>query len=509
MSRLRGCVLASALASALLPGAAAAQVCGDDETVRGCFNRRVTEYEATLRRARGIAVAVSEQKQLQRAAAGPHVADEAARSAIRDFLPRFAGTLLTANPSGDLPAVDVRFNTRPFGSDSAHQRRYRIQAGVTIHQAELFGPLIDSVPASIRTASRERLAKELEGGDDATAFIAMNWESRRMGRSFEAHAREVDRLASQLVRAVRTPNATTGASARFQSITRSISTPDSLDEEKLTSVACAVTTHEYQLSALRMDCLKPSVREAIEGVLPAAVQEQGLLDVAIIQRMRTTGFTRIAQLVNNQPQFNAAVEYRSRVGVVGPNELTGRLRWERGSYNMNGLRDHCAARVPSGSPPADTITLNCLKTYTDSVATPERVARGTRVWFAVEAHYRPDYLVSLPEDSIEFSLGTGFGFGASAGYGRYLGSADEDEDERDRIDLHVSYDHAAGDDLRQSRFLAAAFYTLRISGQASGVVGLTWANKPEFVGAADRRLGANFGLTYKFNREKKKEGGDP
>jgi hypothetical protein len=497
---------AAMLAACIAPDAVAAQdVCGAAETVMGCQRRLVDEATAAVRKADPGA---GEEKDLNEKATGPNVSENLAQSAIRDFLPRFAGTLLTSDPTTNLQALDLRFNT-PLGA--ASRSRFALQGGVTLHKAELYGPLADSIPESIREASRKRLEGELEQGDDATAFAAFNLESVRVGRAMVFHQPLVDSLATAVVRAagiVPEP----AALAEFEdAFLLKLGDTLSIEPARRNDPACVDVTRKpvvpVQGTRMEVACLTAEMRAELDRLLAPVARYEANRQIVIASVLSNNGFDRISELVNNQPQLNATAEYRSRVGVIGPNEWTGRARWEMGFVNMNTFRRYCRDRSGNGAAPSDSAMLACLNSYTDSVATRARMSRGDRLWLAGEMRYRPGYELALSEDSVNLSLGSGVGLGASAGYGRYLGSVDEDEDDRDRIDLHVSYDFASGDDLRQSRFLAGAFYTLRISGKASGVVGITWANKPEFVGAADRQLGANFGLTYKFNRDEKKEGG--
>lgn len=526
MTTVRNACIAAALASLAFAAPAEGQtpVCEDTEMVEGCFER-LLKAVTTAGRSQSAASSAEENEELNGKATGPNLNENLAQSAIRDFLPRFAGSFITSDPTKDLRAVDFRFNT-PMGRNGSGPR-LTLQGGVTVHAAELYAPLVDSIPGSIREASRDRLEKELEDGDDATGFITLNPESRRVGRDFANHQQTVDALAatirdSALVR-IGPPPAAVGAFGPFSLV---LGDTLSIRPDRRTDPACMVVTEQPKRprSTLPVSCLTDQVRTEMETLFTPMTRYTGALELTIGMLLTNSGFDRISDLVNNQPQVNVSAEYRSRLGVVGPNEWTGRLRWERGFYNMNGLRTYCRARLNTGTAqppagaeptvtasedtsvaapaPADPVTLACLDGYTTEVATPERMARGDRLWIAAEVRYRPEYDISLPEDSVAFSLDTGVGFGISGGYGRYLGSAEEDEDDRDRIDLHVSYDFADGEDLRQRRILAGVFYTLRINANASGVVGLAWANKPEFVGGADRQLGANFGLSYKFNRGK-------
>lgn len=507
-------VLAGALAVAA-PAHGQEPLCKDAESVEECFNRLREEMTNAGSGQAGSAGA-AEAQELQRKAAGPNVSEDLAQSAIRDFLPRFAGTLLTSDPTEDLHAVDFRFNA-PVGRSG--RGRLTLQGGVTLHQAELYAPLVDSVPESIRAASRERLQKELEDGDDATAFVTINLESRSIGRDFANQQDLVDRLAIAIADSARSrigdpPNAIND----FGAFSPKLGLPASIDPARRLDPVCMNVTvnppRPRSGSRLPVSCLTPAVRAELETLLTPVAQQTARMELTMGSLLSNSGFDRISELVNNQPQVNFSAEYRSRLEMVGPNEFAGRARVEMGFANMNGLRRHCvreimadtalhSALIQRDSANRDEpVNLACLRSYTQLPSTRSRLARSDRLWFAGEVRYRPEYDVSLPEDSVDFTLGSGVGFGVSGGYGRYLGSADADDKDRDRIDLHVSYDFADGEDLRQSRLLAGVFYTLRISGNASGVVGLTWANKPEFVEGADRQLGANLGLSYKFNRGK-------
>lgn len=471
------------------------ETCENTETVAGCYTRlrdaAANPASATTGGAGG------EADELAKKATGPNVAENLAQSAIRDFLPRFAGTVLASDPTEGLRAVDFRFNT-PLrrGGD---RLGLTLQGGVTLHAAELYAPLVDSIPESIREASRERLKEELEDGDDATAFVTLNLESRTVGRNFSSHQAFVDTLATAIRDSANRiigpqPKAVTTFLFDFS---RRLGDTLSIEPTRRDDPECMDVTRNPKIpndaAYLPVTCLTKEVRAEMETLLLPVARYMARRELTMESVLANSGFDLLADLINNQPQVNFSAEYNSRVGVVGPNEWAGRVRFETGFANMNGLRALCGQRV----------TLGCLDKYTDSIATPSRLRRGDRLWFEGEVRYRPEYHVELAADSVDFTLGSGVGFGVSGGYGRYLGSTERDDEDRDRIDLHLSYDHADGEDLRQSRFLAGVFYTLRISGSASGVVGLAWANKPEFVEGADRHLHANLGLSYKFNQEKK------
>lgn len=491
MSRARIGLAALLLASLpLAPAAAQTPVCQDDQTLDACFAARVNAAAQALR-----ADLRPTRQALAEKTTGANVDDELAASAIRDFLPRFAGALLTPASTDDLPAVDLRFNT-PL----ARGRRgagLSGQGGVTIHRAELFSPLIDSIPEGLRSDARKRLDDELEDGDDFTAFVALNVESASLGRSFAPHADLLNGLATALVAPLgaRFAASEDEQDSWLMSFTGGLRKPADLNPDH---PECEFITPDTDRGLWPVRCLSPARRDTFETWLRAVALREAAAQVLAESRLRDAGYDRLASLVNNQPQVIVQGAYRSRVGVVGPNEWSGMLRWERGFANMNGLRralrrDTAGREIRTG---ADSLT--AFRGYLDRNA--RTLARGDRVFVEAEVRHRPRYRFALAEDSARIDLDAATGFGARVGYGAYVGSVNR-QDGRDRIDLHVSYDWASDDDaLRQSRWLAGAFYTVKIAGGASGVVGLAWSDRPEFVGGADRRLHANLGLTYKFNR---------
>lgn len=476
-----GCVLGLAA-----PGAAQGgePVCRDGETLAECQNRVVNAaYDgSTATRAAASAAAAAEGNELQEEAAGPDVT-ELARSAIRDFLPRFAAELLTTDPTSTLTALNLRFNA-PFRSSGL-----TVQGSATLHEPEIFAPLLDSIPSGIRRASQERLAGELEDGDDATLMLAVNLENRVTGRAFGPHQPYLDSLARALRAQTELDLAPRAdAQARLDAFyLRLITDPAALRRQG--DPECAFV----QAALYPIACLTAAGRAEFEGLLDPFAKYIARRASRLASAIESAGFDRLSDLVNNQPQLNFGVEYRSRLGVVGPNEWQGHVRWEVGGSNMNKLRGYCA-----GAAMRDSTELACLRRYTRTRAVQRSLSRGERGWVEGVVRYRPDYSVTLAEDSAAFAAGEAVGFGIGAGYGAYVGS--HGGADRDRVDLHVAYDFARADDLRRNRLLAGLFYTLRISGSASGVVGLTWANRPELLDAADRRLGARIGLSYKFNR---------
>jgi hypothetical protein len=501
-------VLAAVLCVAPIDDAHAQQpLCSNTELVSACFTRLVAAAK-NVQPPQADAPARDAEDELQKKATGPNVAENLARSAIRDFLPRFAGTLLSSDPSSDLSALDLRFNA-PTGSGGRRRFGFTLQGGLTLHSAELFAPLVDSIPASIRDVSKKRLQDELEDGDDATAFTSLNVESRRLGRNFRNQQALVDHVAAAIAAEADriTKHEQQVKMQAFLDFSRRLGQMESIDPARLDDARCVDVTRNpvvpLQAGRIQVGCLTSDLRSDLESLLGPLSHAQAARVLTMERVLGENGFDRLADLVNNQPQLNVSVEYRTRVRTVGPDEWAGKIRFETGFANMNGLRRHC----PGADPPAPGRVgvevdglLRCLREYTRAPGVTRSLARSDRLWFEGEVRFRPSYHAVLEDDSVDFTLGPATGFGVSGGYGRYLGSATGRKDSRDRIDLHLSYDYSDGEVFRHSRFLAGASFTLKVSGNVSGVMGLAWSNRPEFVDGADRRLHANLGLSYKFNR---------
>ncbi|HEU4557004.1 MAG TPA: hypothetical protein VFS20_04110, partial [Longimicrobium sp.] len=111
--------------------------------------------------------------------------------------------------------------------------------------------------------------------------------------------------------------------------------------------------------------------------------------------------------------------------------------------------------------------------------------------------YRSPFEYALTAPAVTADAERAWEFEASAGYGVYL-NISRPRDLRDHLDLTASYKMVRDDPLRQDRFVANASYTYRLSDGTSGTLGVTYANKPEFLGDVDRKFGAHVGVTVKL-----------
>jgi len=474
----------------------AQEVCAARETLGECHSRlvmgRSPAQEATVA---ATVVSAEERNRLNKAATGLDLSAADAQSAVRDFLPKLAAALIAPGVSEDASALGVRANFR------AEMLGATLQLESVVHEPSISSTLLDSLAEGRRAAVRERLERGFNDFDDVTITGSGNVENAVLGRNFDVHQPLLDRLVrnvaeSQPVAAFNTNE----LDVEYNRVVRAI-TRDSILSTRLNASECAAVN---QPSRLRMDCFKPGARAAVENVLrPAATMERARRR-ALQEQLDATGIGYLAELVNNQPQLNFTMSYRGRAGYVGPDEWTGKARWELGFVNMNRLRRFCRDTFQM-----DRIDAACLGAFTSQPRTRRRLAQGDRLWAAADLTRREPYGYAITGEDVTINIPDAWQVALSGGYGRYLGT-DTDDDLRDRIDVEASYRIVRDDPLRQDRFVANASYTYRLTDQTAGVLGLSFANRAEFLGDVDHRLGAHLGLTFKLpGREQNTSGATP
>lgn len=493
----------AAAALALLAAAAAplgaqqeAPFCLPTERLSECYGRALSTGNTSAAAAAADTAISATGKLLREKTTGPSLPSVAeAASAIQDFLPKLAAALITPAAGEGPQALGLKANL-PFNDGILFNWGMTAQLGATFHDPQPFAPLVDSIPAGLRDGARERLAAGLEPYDDVGLRAALNLENRRLGRSLRSHQDVVRSLAREVLQPLasgRRADRRASTITEFVIAVRTLVDSAAVLDARRRAPECSLEDR----SNVRLDCLAPATRAQVDARIRQIGRVSEAWRAAAVERIRESGFSRLAQLVNNQPQLSLAAEGRVRRDVVGPDEWRGRGRFEMGFANMNGLRRHCGAQG---------IRAACLQTYTESPAVRRSLARGDRVWAEVDAARRMAWDVRLPGDSVELSLEEATSFTVAGGYGAYFGNV-EDGDNRDRFDLQGRYDLTGDDPLRQDRFVATAFYTRRVSGQASAVLGLTWANRPEFLGEVDRKFGAHLGFSYKLHQQDAEEEG--
>ncbi len=489
----RSCVLAAAAILSLAAAGSAQELvvsCEAQRTIRDCRERHVPIGGIPRQPGENAALAADAEERLRAMPTGTDLSADGPLSAFRDFLPRLAGALLT--PATGEGAQSLGFKTNfALNDGKLFDWGVAAQLAAVVHEAEPFAQLVDSIPAAGRDVSVERIRAGLEPYDDITFSGALNLENRTFGRGMRPHQDMIDSFLNTVLDSV---GMTVDDDINQQTLAiwmrfgQRVRDGGGLDPARAGAPECSGAA-AGDVMEVRVDCLTKAFQDSVEqAILGEAAARTRSLSVGERQ-LRQAGVLRLAQLINNQPQLNGSVEYRARNDVVGPQEWKGTVRFEMGFANMNGLRRECAGPVRA----------DCLHGYVEDDNVRRSLARGDRVWAQAELTRRNAWDVSLPDDAVSLALGTATTWAVSGGYGAYFGNQ-EDGENRDRLDLQGKYDFTGDDALRQNRFVATLFYTRRLSDQSSALLGVSYANRPEFLGDVTRNVSANLGLTYKLNK---------
>ncbi|HEY6137116.1 MAG TPA: hypothetical protein VI670_05065 [Thermoanaerobaculia bacterium] len=218
-------------------------------------------------------------------------------------------------------------------------------------------------------------------------------------------------------------------------------------------------------------------------------------------------------LLNNQPQFYGSALYHSRKNIAGANEHSAKLTYEIGRHNLNEF----FGQHRSCGPGMKTIDAgDCAKALNDFVTSTDAANAKDRVSFAVEYSRSDSTVVTLPDLSVDYTVGAGHKFVYSVAYGRPLSS---DSAKDDRLDITINYEDTklahATDNVSlgvirpldattttpppRDRFVGSITYTYKYNTKMSFPISLVYANHASFFpGDVTRKLNAHFGLVYKL-----------
>lgn len=468
-------------------------LCEDTDTIDQCRNR----VAANLSTPSGPAAAGPEssledqEAELERKPAGTTALGPGLGSSINDFLPVLAGALGFTPTTTEDGAAAFESNLRiPLGTAL---QKVRLQA--VLREAEIYEPLRVALPEATREERVAALGRELGDFDNVRLSLAWNHESKSFGRSFESYRSLYDQLF-QLEREEfhRRPGVVEAkrrvsreADSVYLDVVSKI-TGDDLDP------AQGCVFEPRRVPRLQLRCFNQDVRDRLEEAINQATRAAEAVEIELDDQMERTGFFDLPDLVNNQPQLTAQVNVDIRRDLVGPNEVSGSLRYEVGFSNMNGLRRVCQPEKSA------TITLQCLRQYTRAPQRQASLKRGDRLFVTVSYARRQDHEITLADDDVTLDLDGTWDLAGELGYGRYVAFNREGE-QIGRIDLSAQYVHHEDDPERQNRFVGSATYTQRVSPSLSLAAGVSYASQPEFLDEVERKVTANFGLRYKLLRE--------
>ncbi|MGQ0814298.1 MAG: hypothetical protein ACT4O1_07510 [Gemmatimonadota bacterium] len=402
---------------------------------------------------------------------------------IADFIPRLASALYTPGLQS-IDSLGTAINIPLSAAGPA-----AIQLGLTLANPTVYKPLLDSVPESVREATRDRLEENFGELDQPTLTVALNLESRTLGRRFALHADDLVRVLLDIDALVGAQLAAMNQidlnefTVRLAAHVSSGIAPDAPDK-------CRTGDgFDIELSCFTADAranLLVDVAKLSGEDLGATLTEQWTKEIS---------FDRAADLVNNQPQVVFNVQHKAYAWEAGPKETRLAARFEKGAANMNGLRKHCRG----------VVALTCFRSYMAQDEVHKHLRRNTRWVFSLDAVHQPKYDAHLlPQDSARFALPSAWTWEAAAGFGSYLDRPGRETQET-RFDVIARGTRQKQDGVREpERLTASATITQKLSANITTSIAVLWANKPEFLDDDVKRVGASFGFRYK-TLDKKQE----
>lgn len=396
-----------------------------------------------------------------------------AGTTIANYLPRLAAAVAAPGLSGDTAALGLSLNV-PLNDGVLFNTGVRLQIGMVAHKPEIFSQLADSIPE----AKREAIVKKFRGGlndlDDAELTGTLSLDNGYFGRSFDGYDAMLNAFASDI-----TGTLDAAVAAAVNAETNALNNL-ARDPAQAANAACRVPS----LDDRPLSCYTEATRTPyLQAVKAASSARQALTDQSKVA-FHATGFDRIADLVDNQPQLSIAVFTRNRRDLVGPSQFGGQLKLEWGFANLNRLTSYCGGVASAG----------CLSTFMNNSAVASSLERGDRVSLSVDFKSQPAFSV-VKKDTVTVSLTPSWSLTPSLAYGFYVGKKADGAD-KGRFDLQVQHVWQLKESQRADQTTAKLTLTQPVSDQSSLLFGLSWANKPEYLGAAEVKIRANVGLTY-------------
>lgn len=485
-ARLRtGMVLATLLALGAPRLQAQSPRCASDDTIRQCWARFFPAPASDARQALRDTAASDEAARLGRKNNGIASLGSGLTSAVNDFLPSIAGAIGFTQATTEDGAASFEKNLLlPFGNTP---QRFRLRA--LLRKPALYAPLSDTLTALGRSGRIDALTRELSDFDDVELSLGWNLENGTFGRSFESfrplYARLFDAFVGELDTGAR--NAANAALAS--------GLPDDTTQirpELRADAECGGQIADNTVEELRLSCLLPAEAERLTGLLETAAAANAAVEAQLAERLERGGFHEFGDLIDNQPQLSVEAAADLRRDLIGPGGVRATVRYEGGFTNVNGLRQRCGGTA--------AITPDCLQRYLESPGVRPALRRGDRFFVTASFVSRSRLRLSVPEDTLLLLAPGTWDLSASAGYGRYV-AFDRAGEGVARLDLSAEYVQHHDDPARQNRLVLTGTFTQRVSAGLSLAAGVSYANRPEFLGAVDKQVSANFGLRYKLTRD--------
>lgn len=431
-------------------------------------------------------------------------------SSFTDFFNTLNATANSGGANNDDPQA-LAFELNHCGFPTLPGQSLRCQVRARAEQPDIY----DSVKTALQGIGLSDRATQIDDGlsvgDKATGGLFLSWVNDRFGRELTpGHNRLFQDLQDEADQML--PEASTklhGANAGFAEFLQAV-VLERMTFQESNEIEEAKEAEEAAKQAERAAFLSELVSESFTFDKFPDNLEQEVLDkfeelaaaqvTYADQRMKAlqgTHYFQLANLLNNQPQPQIGMEYAAVTELAGPDEFRAKVSIEGGWVNINSFRKY--QKNDCSKDGADTSTAICLSRYLAAPGVQQALETSAR-WAATVEYVRrkryntvvPDTTVNVTEKSVRSWIG-------SLSWGRYLDPF-QAVSQLTRLDVIASYEDVSNDPKRQDRGIATATLSRQLSREWVLAVGLVYATKPEFRGAADKDLSLRLGLNYKILR---------
>jgi len=474
--------------------AAGPEPCKDTETLESCFDRiqRLAAPEAVGEAVRTVDALQQQavKQELATAQTGVDSVGTATASTVTDLAQLLnAIGLLSSSDEGSKLAVDLNF-LLPI--QDVENNNAQLKAVINAESTPL-DQLVQAFPETIREARKDSLQKDISAVGDAQIAFTWSLVNDRFGRDYSVLRGKIAQMNEgavnrgrsaarrDLIRAFPQVIQRRNEAVRLGNAARSLETPSK------PAIAATASFGDLPLSN--------EVREELKAATFNAANERAAITQSIQAELTRSGFDRIAELIEEQPQLLFSLAHDIRDDIVGPETTSAKVTWELTRRNFSAFHRHngklCAdPEVAQGGPKYD----QCVAALQSYLGMADRNVNDQWRYKLVASYKRLNAVTySFPSDNINLVVPKQDRWEVAFAAGKPMSS----EKNGGRLDFELAYDSNLDDDTGNSeRVRASLTYTQRL-GDMDMPFSIIYANKDEFLGDIDHQISLNFGLRFR------------
>ena len=406
-----------------------------------------------------------------RATTAPPTSAAQLHNSYEDFLNQLSFAINKVDQSSNAQALVIRYNPVREGSNL-------FGATLTVAQPELSDTVTNAIPADTRDATVALLEKTLGNANDLT--WAAEWSPSTADCAPDRSPKE--RCWG------RTPSTYSDLiSATLLQVIPAAPADLALTPQELLNTLGAVNLNTAKLSQA------PNRAAALALIQSHVGIEQGTND-ATKSIYENNHLDLLATLIDNQPQAALTVSYHMPGELGGPKTAAAAFELHWGASNINALRAKCPRLTGD---PLGKCVLQELASLASTGLSPDSFTLTAS--YNRDQHYTVDTLDVTPAVTgftpIDLEQADSVNFKAQGG--RLLPT--QITEKPIRVDLSAEGQWAKKGSIRTAnRWVATLTFAIPLGGDMTIPVSVNYANKPEFLDAAQDHIGAHIGLSYRI-----------